>query len=74
VIKLMINPALGPQIPGAARIAVDSIEAILMTGKFVVPGDTGVGGSPPVVAPVPAAHRETARRNTREVAPVIREA
>jgi basic membrane protein A len=55
VVKLVINPALGPQIPGAARIAVDSIEAILMSGKLVVPGDTGAAGSTPAAVPAPAA-------------------
>lgn len=47
VIKLVLNPALGPQIPGVARVAVDSIEAIQLTGKFVMPADAAPTGTPP---------------------------
>ena len=54
VIKLVINPALGPDIPGAARVAVDSIQALQMTGKFVVPVDTAVSAAAAATATVPA--------------------
>jgi hypothetical protein len=54
VIKLVINPALGPDIPGAARVAVDSIQALQMTGKFVVPVDTAVSAAAAAPATVPA--------------------
>ena len=40
VVKLVINPALGSQIPTATRFAVDSVQRIILTGKFVVPLDT----------------------------------
>jgi hypothetical protein len=52
VVKLVINPALGPDIPGAARLAVDSIQALQMTGKFVVPADTAA--NPAAAASTPA--------------------
>ncbi len=52
VVKLLINPALGPDIPGAARLAVDSIQALQMTGKFVVPADTAA--NPAAAASTPA--------------------
>jgi hypothetical protein len=51
VVKLVINPALGPQIPGAARVAVDSIESIQMDGKFVIPSDTAGSASANTSAP-----------------------
>jgi basic membrane protein A and related proteins len=54
VVKLVINPALGPDIPGAARVAVDSIEALQVIGKFVVPADTAVTAAAPAPATVPA--------------------
>jgi basic membrane protein A and related proteins len=40
VVKMVINPALGPQIPGLTRVAVDSIQQSMMAGRFVVPLDT----------------------------------
>jgi hypothetical protein len=36
----VINPALGPQIPGLTRVAIDSVQSSMMTGKFVVPLDS----------------------------------
>jgi basic membrane protein A len=51
VVKLVINPALGPQIPGTARVAVDSIESIQMNGKFVIPADTAGSTSANTSAP-----------------------
>lgn len=40
VVKLIINPALGSQIPTATRFAVDSVQRLILTGKFAVPLDT----------------------------------
>ena len=40
VVKLVINPALGPQIPGPTRIAVDSVQQSMVVGKFVMPQDS----------------------------------
>jgi basic membrane protein A len=40
VVKLIINPALGSQIPTATRFAVDSVQRLIVTGKFTVPLDT----------------------------------
>jgi basic membrane protein A and related proteins len=67
VIKLVLNPALGPQIPGAARVAVDSVGAILMTGKFVMPEDAAPASPAPAAqaaapaSPGPAADSTTKR-------------
>jgi basic membrane protein A and related proteins len=67
VVKLAINPALGPEIPGVARVAVDSIQALQMTGRFVVPVDNSVSAtaSAPMAgpaAPVPAAAGDSVAR------------
>jgi hypothetical protein len=40
VVKLIINPALGSQIPTATRFAVDSVQRLILTGRFAVPLDT----------------------------------
>jgi basic membrane lipoprotein Med (substrate-binding protein (PBP1-ABC) superfamily) len=54
VVKLVINPALGPEIPGAARVAVDSIQALQMAGRFAVPADTAANAATSAPVPVPA--------------------
>jgi basic membrane protein A and related proteins len=45
VVRLVINPALGPEIPRPARAAIDSIHALQMAGKFVVPVDTAMNAA-----------------------------
>jgi basic membrane protein A and related proteins len=42
VVKLIINPALGSQIPTATRFAVDSMQRLILTGKFAVALDTSL--------------------------------
>jgi hypothetical protein len=54
-VKMVINPALGPQIPGATRVAVDSIQQSMVAGRFVVPIDSALL----VPAAVPAAASPT---------------
>jgi basic membrane protein A and related proteins len=45
VVKLVINPALGAQIPAATRLAVDSVQRIMLAGRFSVLLDTAAFAS-----------------------------
>jgi len=38
VVDLLLNPRLTSRIPGATRGAVDSTRALILQGKFLVPG------------------------------------
>jgi basic membrane protein A and related proteins len=69
VVKLVINPALGPEIPGAARVAVDSLEALQMTGMFIIRADAVAAAATTPASPVPATGPATAAATAAPVTP-----
>jgi basic membrane protein A and related proteins len=60
VVKLVINPAIGPGIPSAVRVAVDSVQHSMQMGRMTVRVDAG---------PAPAAARARAVDTAAHAAP-----
>jgi basic membrane protein A and related proteins len=71
VVRFVVNPTLGSQIPAATRVAVDSVQHVMIAGKFDVDYDTAAvtttptTPAPPGPTPVPdTAHAASIKADT----------
>lgn len=73
VVKFVVNPTLGSQIPPATRVLVDSVQHAMMAGKYTPPLDTlAVTTTAPAAQPTDTAHAPAAPADTGSPSAAVR--